>query len=125
MGFRPELFQCVECGQDIIEQDQYISGELGGVVCPGCAGSASGVGLRPITSRVLKYLRHIQRSKIQDLFAINITPDVEDDLEKEWELSVGEESNADDMSGQEPEAAEPDSVPKPGGNVAGNARGQK
>jgi DNA repair protein RecO (recombination protein O) len=82
VGFRPELFQCVECGGEIIEQDQYISGELGGVVCPGCADSASGVGLRIISSRVLKYLRHIQRSRIQDLFPINITPDVEEGLEK-------------------------------------------
>jgi DNA repair protein RecO (recombination protein O) len=82
VGFRPELFQCVECGQEIIEQDQYISGDLGGVVCPECAGRASGVSLRPITSRILKYLRHIQRSKIQDLLSINIHSDVEEDLEK-------------------------------------------
>jgi DNA repair protein RecO (recombination protein O) len=82
VGFRPEVFQCVECGRKIIEQDQFISGELGGVVCPGCAGKASGVDLRPISSRVLKYLRHIQRSKIQDLFNINVPPGVEEGLEK-------------------------------------------
>ena len=81
VGFKPELFRCVECGLEIIEQDQFISGELGGVICPGCAGSAP-VGPRPITARVLKYLRHIQRSKIQDLLTINIPPDVEGGLEK-------------------------------------------
>jgi DNA repair protein RecO (recombination protein O) len=35
-GFRPEFFICVECGEPITEQDQYLSGELGGVVCPKC-----------------------------------------------------------------------------------------
>ena len=82
VGFRPELFQCVECGEEITEQNQYISGELGGVVCPGCAGNAPRTSFRPITSRVLKYLRHIQRSKIQELFAIKIPPEVEEDLER-------------------------------------------
>jgi DNA repair protein RecO (recombination protein O) len=82
VGFRPELFQCVECGQNIFEQDQFISGELGGVVCPKCAESVSGIGIRPITSRILKYLRHIQRSKIQDLFTIKTPPEVEEGLEK-------------------------------------------
>lgn len=82
VGFKPELFQCVECGGEIIEQDQFISGEGGGVVCPVCAGSASSLGFRPISSRVLKYLRHIQRSKIQDLFDINIPPEIEEGLEK-------------------------------------------
>ncbi len=37
VGFRPELFVCVECGKKIIEQDQFISGELGGAICPECA----------------------------------------------------------------------------------------
>jgi len=29
VGFRPELFVCVECGKKTIEQDQFLSGELG------------------------------------------------------------------------------------------------
>lgn len=82
VGFRPEMFQCVECTQKIIEQDQYISGELGGVVCPECSGRTSQSGLRPITSKVLKYLRHIQRTNIRELLAIDIPPDIEEELEK-------------------------------------------
>ena len=56
VGFRPELFTCVECGKIIIEQDQYLSGELGGVICPECALKVTGAGIRPVSARVLKYL---------------------------------------------------------------------
>ena len=82
VGFRPELFQCVECGKKIIEQDQFLSGELGGVVCPDCAPGIVGGGIRPITSRVLKYLRHIQRTDIQDLLTLDISGEIKEGLEK-------------------------------------------
>ena len=82
VGFRPELFQCVECGKEIIEQDQFLSGELGGVVCPDCAPGIAGGGIRPITSRVLKYLRHIQRTDIQDLLTLDISGEIKEGLEK-------------------------------------------
>jgi DNA repair protein RecO (recombination protein O) len=82
VGFRPELFQCVECGKEIIEQDQFLSGELGGVVCPDCAPGIVGGGIRPITSRVLKYLRHIQRTDIQDLLTLDISREIKEGLEK-------------------------------------------
>jgi DNA repair protein RecO (recombination protein O) len=35
-GFRPRLFQCVSCGSEIKQQDQYFSPELGGILCPDC-----------------------------------------------------------------------------------------
>jgi DNA repair protein RecO (recombination protein O) len=82
VGFRPELFVCVECGKKIIEQDQHISGELGGAVCPECAPGISGTVIRPVPSRVLKYLRHFQRSDRNSLIALDIPGEIMDDLEK-------------------------------------------
>lgn len=76
VGFQPEFFICVECGNQITEQDQFISGELGGVVCPSCASKINGVIIRPVSARILKYLRHIQRSSLQDLMALNIPAEV-------------------------------------------------
>jgi DNA repair protein RecO (recombination protein O) len=60
MGFRPQLFHCVSCENEIIAQDQYFSAQRGGVLCPNC-GHASPVA-RPIAMPVLKYMRHYQRS---------------------------------------------------------------
>jgi DNA repair protein RecO (recombination protein O) len=82
VGFRPELFSCVECGKVIVEQDQFLSGEMGGVVCPDCARELSQSRLRPITSRNLKYLRHFQRSNIRDVLRLTIPAEVKGDLEK-------------------------------------------
>ncbi len=59
-GFRPKLFLCANCQEEIQPQDQYFSAEMGGVLCPKC-----GYGLnsaRPLSMLALKYLRHMQRS---------------------------------------------------------------
>ena len=81
-GFRPELFNCVECGKKIIEQNQFLSGDLGGVICPECIAGVVGVAVRPISSRTLKYLRHFQRSSLNSLLNLNIQQDILDELEK-------------------------------------------
>jgi DNA repair protein RecO (recombination protein O) len=72
VGFRPELFRCVECGEEIQEVDQYLSGKLGGVVCPACRLKTHETEMRPVTSRVLKYLRHIQRTVYRDVKDIQV-----------------------------------------------------
>jgi len=82
VGFQPEFFICVECGKKITEQDQYISGELGGVVCPSCMKTVSGADFRPISARILKYLRHFQRSTLQELLALNMPINVKKGLEE-------------------------------------------
>ncbi|MGB2964610.1 MAG: DNA repair protein RecO [Anaerolineales bacterium] len=82
VGFRPELFSCVECGKSIIEQDQYLSGELGGAICPGCAPRVRAAKIRPVSARVLKYLRHFQRSDSKSLITISIPPEITEELEK-------------------------------------------
>lgn len=82
VGFQPEFFICVECGKKITEQDQYISGELGGVVCPACMVAGSGVDIRPVSARILKYLRHFQRSSLQELLPLNLPVDIKRGLEE-------------------------------------------
>ncbi len=82
VGFRPELFVCVECGKKIIEQDQFISGELGGAICPECALGFTGGVIRPVSSRALKYLRHFQRSDRNSLHALDIPGNILDEMEK-------------------------------------------
>ncbi len=63
LGFRPLLFECANCGQAILAEDQFFSPGAGGVICPRCgAGLAH---LTPITTDGLKFLRHLQRSSFQ------------------------------------------------------------
>jgi DNA repair protein RecO (recombination protein O) len=80
VGFQPEFFICVECGKKITEQDQYISGELGGVVCPDCVPRVAGADIRPVSARMLKYLRHFQRSSLKELVPLKISADIRQGL---------------------------------------------
>jgi len=60
VGYRPELFRCLECGAEIQPENQYFAFLEGGVLCPKCGRGKHQ--LRPISMPVLKILRHFQRS---------------------------------------------------------------
>lgn len=82
VGFRPEFFYCVECGEEIQEQDQYLSGKLGGVVCPSCRARTHETELRPVSARALKYLRHFQRSPYRDLKDLHVPDELVPEIER-------------------------------------------
>ncbi len=57
-GYQPQLFHCVECGDEIQPVTNYFSLEKGGVLCP-----KHGEGMRgaePIAMDTLKVLRYLQ-----------------------------------------------------------------
>jgi len=60
LGFRPQLFECANCGREIKAEDQYFSFSAGGVICPRCGQGLPN--LHAISVEALKYLRHFQRS---------------------------------------------------------------
>jgi DNA repair protein RecO (recombination protein O) len=64
LGFRPQLFECVNCGREILAEDQYFSYMAGGVFCPRCGDGLPN--LASISLEALKYLRHFQRSSYRD-----------------------------------------------------------
>jgi len=63
MGFRPQLFNCLICAEEIQAVDQYFSVMQGGILCPKCA--HKGEDARRISVQALKYMRHFQRSSYQ------------------------------------------------------------
>ncbi len=60
LGYRPQLFECIDCGAAIEAQDQFFSPLGGGIACPKCGRSRSEAW--SIDQDVLRYLRHFQRS---------------------------------------------------------------
>lgn len=60
VGYRPELFNCVNCRKEIKPEDQYFSNQVGGILCPSCG--AGRLGVSRVSMLALKYLRHLQRS---------------------------------------------------------------
>jgi DNA repair protein RecO (recombination protein O) len=78
LGFRPQLFECANCGREILAEDQYFS-FTGGVICPRC-----GRGLPNLTSisvEALKYLRHFQRSSYREASRARPSPEVQKETE--------------------------------------------
>lgn len=79
LGFRPQLFECVNCGREIKAEDQFFSFSAGGVICPRCGQGLKH--LRNISVDALKYLRHFQRSSYAE--ATRARPDA--DIQQETE----------------------------------------
>jgi DNA repair protein RecO (recombination protein O) len=80
IGFRPVLFNCAVCNNEIKAQDQYFSAALGGVVCPSCA--AKTPGLIPISMQALKYLRHFQRSSFPEAKRAHPSASIDREMEQ-------------------------------------------
>ena len=79
LGFRPELFTCVNCQAEIQPADQYFSMAQGGVYCPKCG--ANRPDLLPVSLQALKYLRHLQRSTYSEAARAQIPPGVRAEIE--------------------------------------------
>ena len=79
VGFRPELFRCVNCGEDIRPLDQFFSAQRGGALCPNCGPGVGGA--RPVSLDTLKYLRHLQRSSYPEATRAHLTPPIQREME--------------------------------------------
>lgn len=86
-GFRPQLFNCVGCGNEIQAEDQYFSAEQGGALCPRCgrlispAPGSSLPGAWAVSLNGLKYLRHFQRSDYEQAARAHLPSPLSRELE--------------------------------------------
>jgi DNA repair protein RecO (recombination protein O) len=95
LGFRPQLFECANCREEIQAVDQFFSAAQGGVLCPRCGvdpsttpSLQSGLRLRAglpgvweVSVEALKYLRHFQRSYYAEAQRARPSPQVRDEVE--------------------------------------------
>jgi DNA repair protein RecO (recombination protein O) len=79
VGFRPQLFRCVNGGEEILAEDQFFSFEKGGVICPKCAPNEPGV--RQVSVAALRILRHFQRSNYAEAQRLKLASGVDLELE--------------------------------------------
>ena len=80
VGYRPQLFRCLGCGEEIQPENQYFSAGQGGVLCPRCGPLHPGS--QPISMTALKYLRHFQRSSFADAQRVQLTPEINREIEQ-------------------------------------------
>lgn len=79
LGFRPELNNCVRCGNEIKAEDQFFDAGQGGVLCPRCGNGVQTA--RPVSVNTLKFLRHYQRSTFREASRAELSPAVRRDME--------------------------------------------
>jgi len=79
LGFRPQLFECANCREEIQAVDQFFSAAQGGVLCPRCGAGLPGVW--NVSVEALKYLRHFQRSGYAEAQRARPSPQVRDEVE--------------------------------------------
>jgi DNA repair protein RecO (recombination protein O) len=79
LGFRPRLFECANCGEEIRAVDQYFSPAAGGVLCPKCGAGLPGAW--SVSVEALKVFRHIQRSSYPEAQRAHPGPEVRNELE--------------------------------------------
>ena len=75
LGFRPQLFECVACGNVIREEDQFFSPLTGGILCPKCGSVQADAW--PVQKDILRYWRHLQRSKWRQVESVVIPEMIE------------------------------------------------
>jgi len=75
LGFRPQLFECVACGNVIREEDQFFSPLIGGILCPKCGSVQADAW--PVKKDILRYWRHLQRSKWRQVESVVIPEMIE------------------------------------------------
>jgi DNA repair protein RecO (recombination protein O) len=79
LGFRPHLFECANCGEQIQAVDQFFSAAAGGVLCPKCGAGLPGAW--SVSMEALKVFRHIQRSQYTEAQRAHPNPGIRNELE--------------------------------------------
>ena len=80
LGFRPHLFECANCGEQIRPVDQFFSPAAGGVLCPKCGAGLPGVW--SVSVGALKVFRHLQRSTYTEAQRAHPSLAVQNELEE-------------------------------------------
>ncbi len=78
-GYRPQFFNCVGCEEEIEEQEQFFSAELGGLLCPNCAERDRRA--RPISAAAVKVLRYLQTRDWQTVQSLRLRGPMHAELE--------------------------------------------
>lgn len=82
VGYRPQLFHCVNCGAAIEPVENFFSAEAGGVIDPNCMrlerGKLAGHGrdARTLSVNALKVLRYLQTREFETVRVLRLSPEV-------------------------------------------------
>jgi len=79
LGYRPELYRCIECRNELEQAPHHFAVGLGGFLCPFCRGRENGA--RVVGVDAQKYLRVLDRSGLAATVRLRISDDLRAELE--------------------------------------------
>jgi DNA repair protein RecO (recombination protein O) len=83
LGFRPELYRCIECGEELAPAPHQFATSMGGFLCERCHGREPGA--RVVSVAAQKYLRALDRRGL----AATVRLQLDDPLQAELEGVLG------------------------------------
>lgn len=86
VGYQPQVFRCVVCGDEIQPVSQFFSIPDGGVVCPDCAPSMPRT--RRLSFDTLKVLRHMVRNPFRVIADLSLPSNVQAELNAHLRASL-------------------------------------
>lgn len=79
LGFRPELFRCLNCLRTLEPEANAFSNQLGGLLCPNCRAVEPSAVVLSLDAQ--KYIRLLSRSGLSAVIGINLPPSVVREVE--------------------------------------------
>ncbi|MEA2582060.1 MAG: repair protein RecO [Thermomicrobiales bacterium] len=79
VGYRPELYRCVQCSTDVQPTPNVLSVRLGGMLCAACRGAD--VAARLLSINAQKYLRTLDRVGLGGAIALRLDEDLAAEIE--------------------------------------------
>lgn len=87
VGYRPQLYHCVNCGSELEPVENYFSAEAGGIIDPNCMRTARnelaghGRDARAISVNALKVLRFMQTREFETVRTLRLSTEVLGEVE--------------------------------------------
>ena len=79
LGYRPELYRCIECGRDLEAEPNPFVASRGGFLCPVCRHRTTGSPMLSINAQ--KYLRTLDRHGLGAAVRLRVPDGLRDELE--------------------------------------------
>ena len=70
MGFRPQLYQCINCDREIVAEPNALSARLGGLLCPMCRPADLAAPVLSVNAQ--KYIRLLDRSGLSGALQLDL-----------------------------------------------------
>ena len=79
LGYKPELYRCLNCDTELTAERNAISNRIGGMVCPRCI--TVDAGAFPLSVNAQKYLRTLDRSGLAAAVRLPLDQGLKNELE--------------------------------------------